>query len=253
MVFDGQTLQSFVEGSLDKTKEIEKKINALEAWESTEIDNVLADELIQTMLSIEHGAKSMELKNIEALASLIGNILSMVHYKTMLPLPHVVNALLNSTEILIELIKHAESSNEANIADILKKLEGISSIAKIPRVLIADDQTFFRQMLRKLLVSMKYEVVGEASNGDEVVELFKREKPDLLILDIHMPGKNGDVVLEEITELAPFARVVMLTSIGDSDIVTKCLKLGAVNYILKGATREHMKAKIERSLRAYLE
>lgn len=253
MVFDSQALRSFVEDSLDKMKGIETKINTLEAWESTDIDDELVNDLLQTVLSIERVANSMELKNIKALANWIGNILNMVHNRTKLPYPHVVNVLSSSAEVLIELIKNAESSNEADISDVLEKLENTSNIAKKPRVIIADDQIFFRTMLRKLLVSMECEVVGEATNGDEAVELFRRETPDLLILDIHMPGKKGDVVLEEITEFSPFARIVMLTSIGDSDIVTKCLNLGVVDYILKDTTKENMKAKIEKSLRAYLE
>jgi DNA-binding NarL/FixJ family response regulator len=100
---------------------------------------------------------------------------------------------------------------------------------------------------------MNCEVVGEAANGDEAVELFLKETPDLLLLDLHMPGKNGDKALEEIIGFSPNARVIILTSISDSDVVVKCLKLGAISYILKGTTIDKMKVIIEKSIRKILE
>ncbi|HUU28594.1 MAG TPA: response regulator transcription factor, partial [archaeon] len=173
--------------------------------------------------------------------------------KNMAPNPYVISVLSDSADVLNGLIKNADSSSEADISEILEKLKSTAKIAKKPRVIVADDQNFFRTMIKKMLISMDCEVVGEATNGDEAVELFLKEAPDLLLLDIHMPGKNGDKALEEIIESSPDARVIILTSIGDSAIVAKCLKLGALNYILKGTTRENMKIMIERSLRKILE
>jgi YesN/AraC family two-component response regulator len=102
-----------------------------------------------------------------------------------------------------------------------------------PRVLIADDEKYIRGFLRVLISRMDCEVAGEATNGQEAIELFKEEKPDLLLLDINMPFKTGEEALQEIMSQFPDAFVIMLTSVVDLESVKKCIDLGAANYILK--------------------
>ena len=118
------------------------------------------------------------------------------------------------------------------------------------RVLVADDQIFIRALTKRLLMSMGCKVVGEACNGQEAVNFFFQEKPDLLLLDLKMPQKNGDQVLEEIISVCPDAYVVMFTSISDSDIVHKCIRLGAVNYIRKDVPAEKLKKSLSETLLA---
>jgi len=248
MEMDGEALQLFIENSLDSLSGIEKRILAIEAWELEDINDQLVNKVLQVVHGIERDANSAGLKNIKELANWMGNLLNLIQNKKIAPYTDVISVLLNSADVLSGLIKNADSSNEADISELLEELKSKAKITKKPRVLIADDQNFFRIMIKKMLISMNCEVVGEATNGDEAVELFFREKPDLLFLDLHMPIKTGDKALEEIIGSYADARVIMLTSVGDSDIVVKCLKLGAMNYILKGTTREKMKETIEESI-----
>ena len=248
MELDGETLQFFIEESQDNMSEVEKVLLALESG-AEDIEDELVNKVIRTVHLIESGASSAKLKNIKELANWMGNILNLIHDKKLALNPYIISVLLNSADVLSGLIKDAGSSNEADISEQLEKLKNTAKIAQKPRVLIADDQNFFRTMIKKMLISLNCEVVGEATNGDEAVELFFNEVPDIVLLDLHMPIKNGDKVLEEIIGCYPDARVIMLTSIGDSDVVVKCLKLGAMNYILKGTTKEKMKEIIEESIR----
>lgn len=112
---------------------------------------------------------------------------------------------------------------------------------KKTRALIADDENHVRRLLKSVVQKMNCEVVGEAKNGQEALDLFKKEKPDLLLLDINMPFKTGDEVLEEIMTEFPDAFVIMLSSIADAESVEKCLELGASNYLRKDTPLTEMK------------
>lgn len=122
---------------------------------------------------------------------------------------------------------------------------------KKPRVMIADDESHCRLVMKAILTSMKCDVVAEASNGDETVQLFKEHKPHLLLLDINMPLKNGDEVLQEIFKDFPNAFVVMLTSVTDMDTVERCLELGAANYIRKDTPLEEIKTIIKETWQVF--
>lgn len=110
-----------------------------------------------------------------------------------------------------------------------------------PKVLLADDEAHLRMLMKTVMRSMNCEIIGEAKNGIEAVELFKKEKPDLLLLDINMPLKSGEEALKEITNEFPDAFVIMLTSLADMESVENCLALGAANYIRKDTPIEEMK------------
>ena len=112
---------------------------------------------------------------------------------------------------------------------------------KKTRALIADDENHVRRLLKSVVQKMNCEVVGEAKNGQEALDLFKKEKPDLLLLDINMPFKTGDEVLEEIMTEFPDAFVIMLSSIADAESVEKCLELGSSNYLRKDTPLTEMK------------
>jgi two-component system, chemotaxis family, chemotaxis protein CheY len=99
--------------------------------------------------------------------------------------------------------------------------------------LIADDTVFFRVALRDILTKGGYEVVGEAANGAEAAELAGTLKPDIVILDIVMPVKNGIEAAKEITRLDLPIKIVMCTSLGYEPIVEEALRSGAAAYIIK--------------------
>ena len=91
------------------------------------------------------------------------------------------------------------------------------------RVLIADDESHIRYVLKTVARKEGMDVVGEAGNGEEAVELFRQHKPDLLLLDVNMPLKNGDEALLDVLREFPAAKVVMLTMVADADVVQRCL------------------------------
>ncbi|MGA7874270.1 MAG: response regulator [Desulfoferrobacter sp.] len=121
-----------------------------------------------------------------------------------------------------------------------------------PRVIIADDEPHVRVLLRALLKSMNCEVVGAAANGVEAVELFKQQKPHMLLLDINMPLKTGDQVLQEIIAQFPNAFIIMLTSVTDMGNVEKCLELGAANYIRKDTPPTELKSIIKETFQEFV-
>ena len=101
------------------------------------------------------------------------------------------------------------------------------------RVLIADDASFMRQMIRDIIEAEGFEVVGEATDGVEVVERFKELHPDLVMMDIVMPKRSGIDAVKEILALDPTAKVAMVSALGQEALVTEALAAGAVDYIVK--------------------
>jgi len=101
------------------------------------------------------------------------------------------------------------------------------------KVLIADDAAFMRMMLKNILAGAGYEVVGEAGNGRESVELFKKLKPDLLISDMVMPEMGGIDSLKEILKEFPTANVIICSAIGQQALVIEAIQAGARDYIVK--------------------
>lgn len=102
------------------------------------------------------------------------------------------------------------------------------------RVIIADDHRLIREGIKKLLnFNETVKIVGEASNGNEALELVKFLKPDILILDVNMPNKNGLQVLKEIKDNDEEVKVILLTINDDRQSLKQALNLGADGYILK--------------------
>jgi DNA-binding NarL/FixJ family response regulator len=104
------------------------------------------------------------------------------------------------------------------------------------RVLLVDDHDLFRTGLRNLLEEQGVEVVGEASAGAEAVRFVRELTPDVVVMDLNMPGMNGVEATKKITSLAPLTRVVVLT-ISDQDAdVMDAIFAGACGYLLKDAS-----------------
>ncbi|KKM09491.1 histidine kinase [Clostridiales bacterium PH28_bin88] len=104
------------------------------------------------------------------------------------------------------------------------------------KLLLVDDHTVLRSGL-KLLVGAQpdMQVVGEAAGGDEALRLVKELKPDVVILDLSMPGTNGLQVLEEILEISPATKILVLTMHEDEEYLRRVLRSGGKGYILKKA------------------
>ena len=102
------------------------------------------------------------------------------------------------------------------------------------RILVADDHAIFREGLRKLLENAEdVEIVGEAPNGNECVRLLEKLKPDVLLLDLRMPEKDGLSVLENVNFDALQTRVIVLTAAEDDRDVVRAMRLGARGIVLK--------------------
>jgi DNA-binding NarL/FixJ family response regulator len=107
------------------------------------------------------------------------------------------------------------------------------------RVLIADDHPLFREGMRGRLDRVAdIEVVGEAASGDEAVELARKLEPDVILMDIKMPGKNGIEATREILRAGPEIGVVVLTMFEDDDSVFAAMRAGAKGYLLKDSGGE---------------
>jgi len=101
------------------------------------------------------------------------------------------------------------------------------------RILITDDALFMRVTLKKILTENGYEVVGEAANGQEAVDLFQSLKPDVVTMDITMPEMDGLEALKAIRALDPAANVVMCTAMGQKNMVVEAIQAGAKDFIVK--------------------
>jgi two-component system chemotaxis response regulator CheY len=103
----------------------------------------------------------------------------------------------------------------------------------VKKVLIADDASFMRQMIRDIIEPEGWEVVGEASDGVEVVEKFKKLHPDVVMMDIVMPKRSGIDAVKAIKADDPSARIVMCSALGQEALVTEAVQAGARDFIVK--------------------
>jgi two-component system, NarL family, nitrate/nitrite response regulator NarL len=109
------------------------------------------------------------------------------------------------------------------------------------RVLIVDDHVLFRGGVKALLARQPgFEVVGEAGDGLEGVKRAKALAPDVVLLDLHMPGLSGREAIELLAEEAPSARVLMLTVSEDADDLVDTLRAGACGYLLKNIETDEL-------------
>ncbi len=112
------------------------------------------------------------------------------------------------------------------------------------RVLIVDDHDLFRTGIRDLLEKQGLQIVGEAASGAEAVKLVREHAPDVVVMDLNMPGMGGVEATRHIAGIAPLTRVVMLTiSEEDSDVMDAILA-GACGYLLKSASIQELMAGI---------
>ncbi|SRR5579885_1709806 len=107
------------------------------------------------------------------------------------------------------------------------------------RVLIADDHPLFRDGLRTLLLSgSEAVVVGEAATGDETIALAATLQPDVILMDIHMPGTSGIEATRRILQTSQHISILVVTMYEDDDSVFAAMRAGARGYLLKGADQE---------------
>lgn len=104
------------------------------------------------------------------------------------------------------------------------------------RLLLADDHRMFREALRALLErNPEFEIVGETGDGNEIVELVGERSPDIVCLDIDLPGLNGIEITRRLAESQPKVRVIALSVFSDRGYITDMLNAGAAAYVTKAA------------------
>jgi DNA-binding NarL/FixJ family response regulator len=106
------------------------------------------------------------------------------------------------------------------------------------RILIADDHSLFRDGLRSLLRAEGHEVIGEAKNGREAIELAKKLTPDLVLMDVSMPEMDGITATRALTAELPGTKVVILTASEEESKLFEAIKAGAQGYLLKNLEAE---------------
>jgi two-component system, chemotaxis family, chemotaxis protein CheY len=116
------------------------------------------------------------------------------------------------------------------------------------RILIADDAAFMRVMIKGILSKQNYEIVGEAKDGREAVELYKQLKPDLTTMDIIMPEVNGIEAVKEIMKVDTNALIIMCSAMGQQAMVIEAIAAGAKDFIIKPFQPPRVLEAVERAL-----
>ncbi len=101
------------------------------------------------------------------------------------------------------------------------------------KILITDDATFMRKMLKDILTKNGHEVVGEGVNGLEALDKYKELKPELTLLDITMPERDGLWALKEIKAFDSNAKIIMVSAMGQQAIVIEAIQAGARDFVVK--------------------
>src|SRR5512135_2152549 len=108
-------------------------------------------------------------------------------------------------------------------------------------VLLADDQRLMREGLATLLaLADDIEIVGQAADGQEAIDLAKRFKPDVILIDIQMPRVDGIAATQTIHSILPQTKVIMLTTFSDDEYLMAGLRAGAIGYLLKDMPSEQL-------------
>jgi two-component system, response regulator PdtaR len=129
---------------------------------------------------------------------------------------------------------------------------GVSSVVDQSRskVVVAEDEAIIRLDLKEMLEEEGFEVVGEAADGDSAVRLAREQRPQLVIMDIKMPGLDGLQAAERITE-QDLAAVLILTAFSQRDLVHRAAEAGAMGYVVKPFQKADLMPAIEIALARY--
>jgi response regulator NasT len=120
------------------------------------------------------------------------------------------------------------------------------------RVVVADDESIIRMDLREMLDSLGYEVVGEAGDGTAAVSLARELRPDIVIMDIKMPGMDGIAAAKVLTE-EHIAPVLLLTAFSQQELIERAKEAGVVGYVVKPFRESDLKPAIDIALARYRE
>lgn len=101
------------------------------------------------------------------------------------------------------------------------------------KCLIVDDAAFMRMALRQIIETQGFEEIVEATNGQEAITAYQREKPDLVTMDLTMPEMDGLTAIRHLMEMDPAANIVVCSAMGQKEIVVEAIQAGAKSFIIK--------------------
>ncbi|MGJ9381420.1 two-component system response regulator [Salipaludibacillus neizhouensis] len=116
------------------------------------------------------------------------------------------------------------------------------------KVLIVDDAAFMRMMIKDILSKNNFEIIGEAGDGAQAVEMYKEHSPDLVTMDITMPEMDGITSLKEIKKFDPNAKVIMCSAMGQQAMVIDAIQAGAKDFIVKPFQADRVLEAINKTL-----
>ena len=116
------------------------------------------------------------------------------------------------------------------------------------RILIVDDANLMRKMVKTALIPLGHTIVAEAVNGVEAVEKYDELKPDLVTMDITMKEKDGIEAAEEILAKDKNARIIMVTALGQENLLTKAVKIGVRDFVVKPFTPDRLQQAAQKAL-----
>ena len=114
-------------------------------------------------------------------------------------------------------------------------------------VMVADDNQVFRKGLSELLTENGYEVC-EAEDGEQAVQVYRSSRPDVVLMDVTMPQKDGLAALAEIRQFDPQAKVIMLTALNQESVMMKATQLGARGFLTKPVKPAQLEAALQKAL-----
>jgi two-component system chemotaxis response regulator CheY len=119
---------------------------------------------------------------------------------------------------------------------------------KSVRVLVADDDHIMRELIASLAEREGFTVAGRARDGDEAVRLFQETQPDVVLLDVEMPGKSGLEVMDALSSTADMAKIVMVSATPSADAVRRAVEKGATHFVVKPFSAKKLTEAIALSL-----
>lgn len=108
------------------------------------------------------------------------------------------------------------------------------------KILIADNVSTMRENIRNILVNEGFTNILEADDGEKAYEIFEAELPDIVIMDLSIPGKTGMEALRDMMRKNPFSKVIICSASSHKELVVEAAKLGAADFILKPLKRERL-------------
>lgn len=123
---------------------------------------------------------------------------------------------------------------------------GERNMAEEKKILIADDSVFAREVVKDILNRNGYENIVEAADGIEAVEVYEKERPDLVLMDLIMDRMDGVEALKKIRKKDENARIIVASAVGQETIVSRCMELGCKGYIVKPIDEKKLISEIKK-------